>query len=693
MKNKKIFCSVLIQVLFVPFAVNFVHAEPLAEPPKDMVTFEASPAITVPIIHGDKGKFEEDNWISRNTSGGITNMSFSKQLNHQDSLEFDGRAIAGNNDYNTNFNLVREGVGSLAFAFKEFRKYFDGTGGFYDNFAHTSLSLPVEINNPLHLDIGSFKVEGILAKENSPEYSLSYEREFRHGTESLLGWGPVTDGTLTRYINPTYRESRETVDKVKLGLKKVTSDTEFSIRQSWEGVRDESSKINNQTLDLNTGVLSKIKTQFENTDSDLYTTQAMFSKDLNKNLFTSLGLLYNHYIGGSMEQVTDTNVASYNENHPLNPAHVKQDTATFMPNISFSPLKDLQMGAGLKAELEIKNAIATYNRDYRNTLGVYVPDGIIDEFVNIDANTDTKRFSENAQFKFSRIKNVVFYGNAEYEKQFITQFEEQDAFGPNPSASNSFSRKTDTIADAYNFTLGSKWYPLTKVNVTVEDKYKNKEINNNNEFLTGGVVSGYRGFIDHITLASNSPIVKLNYKPFRWVTTSLGYTYDQGIYGIRTRAGSSTEVSKYVTHAYSAELTLVPVDYFYCSVFYQRRNDFTSTRADGAGGQSVSVQQPDYKANVDVLGFDYTYALTKSTSLNGGYSMYFTDNFNDFSTTGLPLGLNNLSQSASIGIQHSFKKDRSLELKYVYKNYSEDSNNHIDDYEAHLLYASMNMAF
>jgi len=194
-------------------------------------------------------------------------------------------------------------------------------------------------------------------------------------------------------------------------------------------------------------------------------------------------------------------------------------------------------------------------------------------------------------------------------------------------------------------------------------------------------------------LASNTPSLKLNYKPFKWLSGSLGYIYDQGIYRVRTRALNSYEVAKFRVETYSAEVTLAPVDYFYTSLLYERRNDSTSVRSNGAGGAATTAQLPDYKANVDILTWDASFALSKKTAVTGGYSMYFSDNFNDFSSTGLPLGLNNLSQKASIGVKQSLSKDRSLEFKYSYQNYAEDSNNHIDDYEAHIGYVAMNMAF
>ena len=695
MKKTKIVCSVLILILFIFFTNFFAYAEPAAEPIKDTATVEFSPSIAVATVHGDKEKFEEDHWISRNSSGGINKMSFFKNLNKQDSLEFEGRAIAGNNDFATGLNFSREGLGSLIIDFKEFRKYYDGTGGFYSHLIPTAKS-PLtygELDNDLHLDIGNFKVEGILAKEDSPEYTFAYERESRNGKKSLLGWGTVNGGLpISPKIYPTFLQVDEWVNKFKIGIKHATKDTEVSAEQKWENARNENQHIVGQTYTLSTGAISSVRTKFENTDSDLYTTVLRYSKDLNKKVFVSCGLLFNHYIGGSIEQATDTSTVSYNENHPPNPARVEQNSVTLLPNVSFSPFKDLLMGAGLKAEVITTNGNATYNRDYRTSATNFTPDGTIDEFVNIVSALDQKKFSENFQLKYSGLENAVFYADNEFGKQFITHHEIQDAFGPNPAAGLNFERKTDTRSFNNNFTLGSKWYPVSKINITAEYKYKNEFKDNNHEILLGDVVNGYNGYITHMDFVTHAPVLKLNYKPYRWLAYNLGYTYDATTYNVRTRASATTETARYKANIYSGDITLAPVDYFYCSLFYQRRDAMTKTRAS-TNSADLSVTQPIFNADVDVLGMNYSYALSKSTTLTGGYSMYRANDFNDFSETGLPLGVDNFSQDISLGLKRALNKDRSLEFKYTYSKYNENSNNNIDDYEAHLIYAAMNMAF
>lgn len=647
-----------------------VFAQPAAN---EVAVIEVNPVITTAGIIGDREKYREINQASDKTYGGFDRISISKQLNHQDSLEFEGRAIGGNNDYDADLTLAREGVGSLEISFKEFRKYYEGTGGTYSQFAFGN-GYPVELDKNIHLDIGNFKIEGILAKENAPEYSLSYERASRNGSKSLLNWGYVT-GSVSRKLYPNFLETDEVTNKVKAGIKHVTRDSESSIEQSWEAMRSENKDIQSRTYTLSTGAISSLVTRFLNMDSDLYSTVLRYSKDLNKKLTVNCGLLYNRYIGGSMENMVSTSATS---NYPDHFGIVDQNSVTLFPNISFIPSKNLLVSFGSKAELINKNGSANYDKT--------------GEAMNIKSEIYKKIFTQNFGIKYKGFKNIALYTDADFEKRLINQFDDQESYAASATADN-FSIKTNTITDNINFTVGGKWYMNSKLNLTLEEKSKSGHTNNDHEFKTGDITTlggTYRGFIDEMKFNTHTPLVKLNYKPFRWLSYNFGYTHDSTVYGVRTMISNEVVNAKYNSNNFSWETTLTPADYLYLTIFYEKKFAKTKTRASDQG--TAAYDQPSYQSGVDVFRFNGSFAFTKNTSLEAGFSMYNSANFHDY-TTGLPLGLDNTFENASFGIKHNFTKDRSLELKYSFQKYDEDSNNNIDDYEAHILSAAMRMAF
>jgi len=661
MINKKFFCSALIIVSILFFTVLSAHAEPA----DSAATIEFNPLFQSAYITGNKAKFEEDHWTSRNSSGGIGNMSISKQLNRQDSLEFEGRAIAGNNDYNADLILDREDVGSLKVTFNEFRKYYDNTGGFFslDNF---NQFYPARLDKDLHLDIGKFKIEGMLAKENSPEYKLSYERDSRNGSKSLLDWNYITS-TINHKIYPSFLETDEVVNKFKFGVKKAALNSEVSAEQNYENTKGANKDIYAESMALSTGAITGIKTQYLNMDSNSYSTVLRGSRDINSKVNVSCGMLYNRYTGGSTEYL-DPDTAM------PNPAAIKQDGITVFPTISFRPSKDFLMDAGSKVEFIMKNANSTLNSP--TTL------------ISITSDTNQKILSQNLQLKYSGFKKSVLYAGADFDQQYISQFEESNCV---TSASSNFSRKTDTLKTNRNVTVGWKWYPFSKANITAEYKNKDELTNNPNEFLTGAVVNGYRGYIDSMRFITDTPILKLNYKPYRWIGYNLGYAYESTSYGIRTRDYDQNIMARYRSNSYSTDVTVTPSDFLYLVLFYQKKYAATKTSA-----QNLSPQGPPrYDANVDVLSLTCSYAPTAKTTIRSGYSMYRTEDFNNFAsaTTDLPLGLNNMSQNASFGVERKLTANSSLEVKYTFSQYNENSNAGINDYTAHALYTVFNTKF
>lgn len=651
---------------------------------------EVAPSILALTLRGDQEKFQEDHWAANNAMGGVSEYSYINEDKHGGSIVADGRVIAGNNDYLFNFDLKKEEVGSLIFEFKQFRKYYDGTGGFFGNFAPTAASATTfsEINRTLFLDIGNLKIEGIFSKEENTKCIFSYEREYRQGAKSLISWGSVTDNTTTRKILPTFLEVDETVDKLNMKIEHTTAGgVEVSAEQAWEKIRATNQKCNSRTLTLDTGLFTSPIYELENMNSDIYTTTLRVADELNEKAFFSTAFLCNNYRGHTVETLKDFQGTT--DNKPNNPAKVTQDTIAVLPKISISLTKDLLMDAGLKWEFVKKNGVAHYDVDKVTAGG----DGTIDEFVPIETKIMENKLGENVNIKYDGIKDAVFYSGGDFEQQIRNVDESQSSSGPVPTASNNFSRDADVTTFNYSTTSGFKWYPMPKIDVTSEFKYRYGTVGYDsiNTVRAGDVVNRYRGFINGLTFRTYKPLVKLNFKPYKWIACNFLYTFDTTIYATQTRIADAWEFNKYRANIYSTGLTLTPREYLYLTLFYQYKEASTRTQANGDGGRGFNV--PTYNASFKVLSASCSYSPVKDITLRGSYSISKADNFNDFSNIGLPLGLTNFLQDASVGIEKKIRRDCSVEFKYDFMQYGETSNGGIDDYEAHLFYTALKMKF
>lgn len=661
----------------------FIAWPVFAQVESEQPVFKISPVVIAPTINGDKEKFEEDHWLSRNVTGGFEEFSYSQRLNNTDKIEVEAKALAGNNDYNFNGEFIRAGIGNIILEFEKFSKYYDGSGG-YSTAVPSALSSSFprvsELDRDLRLDIGKFKIGGVWETENRPVINLSYEREHKDGAKSLTSWSTVESGAIDPKSYPLFLELDEKVDTFKAGIAGDIKGVKVSFDQTVEHMETETFKNNNLTVNAG-GALTTFRRKWEDLDYDQYNSILRFSKQLNEKVFSSLGVMFTHYIGGSIETITDESTSSTNENHPPNPASLDYNVLTLLKTIAYTPSQGVALNVAFKAEFSDKDGTSVYNRD--KTVPV---DGIIDAYRNIENETDKNKIAESFGFKYGRIKNTVVFLQTEFEQEKIRQYERQT---DNVDTSDVFSRLTETYQYNNDYTIGFKWYATSKINLTPQYKYKQRLRDYDHKEETGDALNGYSAFIDSMDILSHLPSLRLNYKPNKWLAYNLFYSYNTEVYKVRTAAADTTEQARYQSHVSSIDVTLSPRDYLFFDLLYQRTKAATRT---GARKSSGTTFLPAYKADNDVVSFAGNYAPNNKMVLRAVYSMSKADN-NDSASTILPLGLDNLSQDISLAVERKINKDTSLDLGYTFARYDEDSNAGADDYDAHIISASFKHAF
>ena len=656
-------------------------------------------SVQTPIISGDRAKFQEDHWTQSNVTGGISDFNLIKENKNGESIELEGRAIAGSNDYLFNCDLKKEGLGEINFEFKQFRKYYDGTGGYFPAFKQMGADYPAtygQIDRSLFMDIGNFKIEGVLEKENQPKYTVEYEREYRKGTKSLISWGPVTgvnyrNQVLTRYINPTFMETNEIVDKVHVKVEHTIKGMDVSCEQTWEKIRVELEKTNNQTLNLGTGLNTLLRYKREDLDSDIYTTVFRIAKELNEKIYFSTDFLYNHLRSHTIETVTDTSTSAFNENNPNSPANVNQDMFTILPKVSITLAENWLMNALVRWEFVNKQGEAQYNRDRTPQ-----PDGLIDEIMIVKTEDNENRFGESIDLRYDGIKNVAFFTGADFEQEGRKQDEKQNDIGDLQNNSNNFGRTSPIISYKYDANAGFKWYPMSNVDITTDFKYSYALRSFYNGLKINEIIdstNGYRGYLEDLSFITYKPTVTANYKPFKWLACTFRYIYNDTTYLTSTRRAEEPEHGKYRSNIYSTGVTLTPYESLYMTFFFQKKTAFTLTQANNNGQRGGAVNLPLYNGNVNTLSASCGYSPLKNVTVKSSYSLSLSNNFNDYSNTGIPLALSNYLQDASFGIDTKIFTDCVLGLKYDFMQYDETSNGGIDNYMAHVIYADLKMKF
>jgi hypothetical protein len=101
----------------------------------------------------------------------------------------------------------------------------------------------------------------------------------------------------------------------------------------------------------------------------------------------------------------------------------------------------------------------------------------------------------------------------------------------------------------------------------------------------------------------------------------------------------------------------------------------------------------DAQNNYWTLNFNAGLVLDDKTDLNLGYFYYKSDDFQDNSLYGLPLGASAQEHAATAALTRRLSKNVRLNLKYGYTHYDDAASGGNNNYEAHLVFASMQYRF
>ena len=138
------------------------------------------------VREGDSGQFRSSVNKSPPTRSlaGWKNFHIEQYLNKKTLLQFDGRGIYDNNDFDVDFSVVNPDVGYVRSGYKEFRTWYDDSGGFFP-LGKTNWITPA--NDELHVDRGDAWFETGLTLPNLPVIALRYDHETRAGEKDSTG--------------------------------------------------------------------------------------------------------------------------------------------------------------------------------------------------------------------------------------------------------------------------------------------------------------------------------------------------------------------------------------------------------------------------------------------------------------------------------------------------------------------------
>lgn len=634
---------------------------------------------------GSGGQFPRRLGQRQDPFGGLEDLHYEAKVGKDATFSLDGRALFDNHDYEVRVELIEPKTGFLRAGYKEYRAWYDGSGGFYPPNGRWYDLYP----QPWHLDRGEIWFEGGLTIKDWPQFTFKYAHQFREGAEDSTSWGLAhpTGGTLVRGLSPSFYNLDQHIDIFQGDLKHRLLETDFGL-----GLRYETGKLDDaRMLRLWPGegaASDRYISHREGASFDLFNVHAFTETWIKEKVFFSTGFSFSDLdndFSGSRIYGNDYDV-NYNPAlaqgmgfTSLNGgSQLREYTANI--NLMFCPLPKLTLVPSLKI---LKEEIAGISDGTETGLGL-APDG---PYAARD-NRHRLDVSERLELRYTGITNWVLYARGDWTEG-EGKLLEQGGLGLTPPV----ARYTEDSRAWQKYTAGATWYPLRGLNLDIQ--YYHKSRDNDYDHLSDDTansgVDRYPAYLVAQQFDTDDANLRLTLRPRRNVTLVSRYDFQYST--IQTQADpvsalGEAQTSKMVSHVVGENATWVP---------WQRlslQGGFNYVWSQTATPASEYTQAVlDSQNNYWTASLTANFVLDNKTDLQAQYFFYRADNYVDNSAYGVPFGAGAREQSATIGLIRRLRENLRLNLKYGYFTYRDDSLGPYNNYKAHLVYSSLTMRF
>jgi hypothetical protein len=654
----------MITVLFWPF--------PMAGAQDDGTAGHMTPVLRSSKVSGDEEKFREDRWHDDGRAGGIEELSFTKKLENDISLSFEGRVIVPDEDYLFRLRVGKRKTGYVRAEYREFRKYFDGTGGFYAPFAVA----PFELNNDLHLDVGNVILEGGLTKKGIPAITLRYEHRFKEGEKSLLEWGPVNQAGTIKNIYPSFKDIDEKTDIFSLFIEHDIGRVHIEDRLHYEQFRTDTAR-HDKERNLTTGIAETV-TVNENYSHDAFYNSLRMESYLKEKLYVSTGYLYSRLKGEGGLRITTIPFGPepFDNNWVTRAVDVEYRSHTATLNGMLGPSSNFTLYGGLQAET------ADTEGDTDALLTATEPvSGTVSPGAVIKSDKDKKALEETFGIRYTGLPSTTLFAEGKWTQNEIDLFEEELEEG-----ALAFERLTGSKRSGQRYTLGFNNSPFA--GATLSLRYRRSYIDNDYDHITD-TEPGYSAFITAQDFTQDELNVRFAFRPFNWLRAT--FTYQLRALETDTTSEAATDGSfttgEYDAHIYSLRLAAKPAPRLQLTTLFSYRD--ADTTAFDNGSPSVATYGSDVFSALLTAG----YGIDDKTDVSMEYLFSQSENAQKNVFEGLPLGSDYRQHGVLFTLSRQLSETIRTRLQYGYYKYEAEEKGDADDYNAHVFVLGLTYNF
>jgi len=423
---------------------------------------------------------------------------------------------------------------------------------------------------------------------------------------------------------------------------------------------------------------SKSVTVAERYDHDALYNTFHAESHLSEKVYWSVGYLFTTLEGDASFRMFTTPFSDpFDKNWFTDSVDVDQDSHVVNVNAMVGPFKHVTLYGGFQTEI-------TETDGDTDAVLTEIPFGgppAVSPHAVIVTRTDKTDFEETVGVRYAGIPYTALYAEGRWTQGSIDQFERELEDG-----ALAFERATDTGVERQRYTAGFNTSPIRRV--TLSGRYRHTRRNNDYDH-DRDTEPGYSAFITEQALTTDQVSTKLTVRPIAGIKTSVQYQFVAT--DIDTEADttppSSVTSGEYRAHVYTANVTVTPIARLYLTGLFSYRD--TRTSAFDNGVPSITTYDGDVYTFIAAAG----YVVDDETDLNIEYLFTYSDNFDDNSSSGLPLGLDHERHGLLAKLSRRITKNIEAWLRYGFYAYDEDSNGGVDDYTAHLIGAGLGLAF
>ncbi len=680
-----------------------------------------------PSVTGNPAAYAERFRSPENGAHGIEALHLSKELDKQTTLEIDGKALTGAEDYLGKIKLTKEEVGSVEVGYKRFRTFYDGIGGF---FPLNRAWMPMGTEE-LHTDRANFWTDITIALPDKPVFHLRYSDELRNGRKDSTIWGDsdqtgipiynvssLNPVTANKKIVPAFLDLDERQKTLLASVTHTVGNTELELEiVNTRTDSDDTRRMNRYPGELKLYPLIKTTppaflvpgteannfvTGFDEqiSKADIWAYTGKFETKVSNQLTVFGGVTYQDAsadIAGNRQMTLNIATATgivqavggfvgANGRPPYsyktNAGSTSEKTLTGNLGVTYKPQKDFRISLALKGEKQDMSGsnLVTYNSNsIVQATGVVTP---VDVLAPNTSTRNDKPWTPELDVRYSGIKNLALYSTVDYRYAKGDQVGSSTGVTTGGGAAAPVTSSDNVSNNHAHYKVGANWDVTSLLTIRAETFYKDHV----NKYTGYGPSLGGRYVLGY---AFHGYKLTTIVKPCATLKLTGRYVGQMGKMNTTVDAGDSYQSMDSKNHMFGGTIDWNPNKNVYVQANVNVVFSTLSTAYPRAGFSANDVLRNadnDYTSGNIIAGF----AVDKRTDAQLEYTYYKANNYDPLApSASVAYGAGGKEYTVTAGLKRKLTDRMILNAKVGYFDSKSDTTGGNTNYRGPLAYVSL----